>query len=149
MQGPLTNTEVRPADRLEALDREIRSWGRITRSMLQRRLLSLNLEGRLSLISGEERLIDSVGVAQRRKDGEIERVSIRFVRAGIFLEHGVGRGRKAGSPAARASKRVWLGHVLPIAVELLADRLAEGYADIVTAEASIRIPGILETKISR
>jgi hypothetical protein len=139
---------LRLADRLALLDKEIAAWGRLTRSQLIGQLLSLNLQGRLDA-KEEEYLENTINYHSKRQDGELERVSIRFARHGIYLERGVGKYRKVGSAAATAAARPWLAPILPGAVQALADRLSEGYADVVAAEASLRIPGVLETKISR
>lgn len=147
MPGPL-DPSPRLADRLAAVDQEIRAWGKLTRSHLVGQLLSLGLEGRAN-IAEEQHLEETVNYHTKRTDGELERVSIRFARHGIFLEHGVGKHREKGTIAASQAAKPWLIPILPGAVESLADRLAEAYSDVVAAEASLRIPGIMETKINR
>lgn len=121
-----------------------------------RQLMSLGLNSRAAMAAdtmvantGRDGLVDSVNYHTKKHDGEIERVSIRFAQHGIYLEHGVGRGRPAGSAAAAASAKPWLAPVLPQAVQNLADRLAEGYADVVSAEAALRVPGIIDVKIRK
>jgi hypothetical protein len=151
MEGPL-QPAPRLADRLEAVDKEIRAWGRITRSQAVGQILSLNLEGRaaaaLEKAKGDP-LFETVNYHSKRKGGELERVSLRFAAHGIFLERGVGKGRPVGSPAAELAAKPWLAPILPAAVEALADRLAEGYADVIAAEASLSVAGIIDTKISK
>jgi hypothetical protein len=147
MEGPL-QPAPRLADRLEAVEKEIRAWGRATKGELVSKLLSLGLEARADAAT-HKNLVNSVNYHSKKVGGEIERVSIRFARHGIYLEHGAGRGRPAGSPEANIAAKPWLAPILPGAVEDLADRLAEGYADVVAAEATIRVPGIIESKIRK
>lgn len=153
MEGPLQEPP-RLFERLEAVDKEIRAWGRMTRDESVRQLLSLGLESRAAIAAetqvantSGDGLVDSVNYHSKKRNGELESVSIRFLAEGLFLEKGVGRGRKVGSAAANAAAKPWLTPLLPAAVEDLANRLAEGYADVVAAESTLRIPGILETKI--
>ena len=159
--------QPRRGDRLESLDKEIRSWALLTKKQLLGKLTDMGLDDRTALARGvsrirfkrtragnsivekEKPLMKSVAFSLRRRDGEIERISFRFVRHGIFLEHGVGKGRPAGSSPAREHKAPWLSLVLPDAIEELADRLAEEYADIAIDELRFRIPGILEVQTKR
>jgi len=150
--APLTDEE-----RESVIDKEIRAWGRITRSQLIGQVLSLNLEGRAQaaidrLTNGEEAeqpLIDTINYHTKREDGILNRVAIRFARHGTYLERGVGKGRKVGSAAANRSAQPWLAPILPAAAEVLANRLAESYADVAAKEVVIRIPGLHETEIRK
>jgi len=83
----------------------------------------------------------------RKKEGELENVAFSFARHGIFLEHGVGRGRKKGSASASKHKQPWLEPLLPSRIEALASILAEKYADIAAEELRIIIPGVFESKV--
>lgn len=150
MAAPLLETP-RLGDQLDALEKEVRAWGRLTRDAHIRQLLSLGLESRAAAAEEGRRqsLADSVNYHSKKADGELERVSIRFERHGIYLEHGVGRGRPVGSAAAERYKKPWLAPVLPAAVQDLADRLAEKYADIIAEGATLRVPGIITSKISK
>ena len=139
--------QIRLADRLEGLDKEIRAWSRVTRKDLLFRLAALNLEERVRL-SDEVSLKKSLRAKIKKKSGEIERVAFSFARHGIFLEHGVGKGRPVGSAQANRYKKPWLSIVLPDAIENLADILEEEYADIIAAELKFVIPGIIDTKVS-
>lgn len=123
-------------------DKEVRAWARLTRKDLLFKLAGLNLVGRKKLIEGEKRLQQSIRTSVRKRDGDVESVGFSFARHGIFLEHGVGRGRKRNTAAAQAARHPWLSEVLPDAQENLADRIAEAYADIIEGEIRIIVPGI-------
>lgn len=142
------NPGPRLADRLEALDTEVRAWAQVTRRQLIQRVLSLNLRER-ALVAGDKRLRDSIGFSLRRKDGDIEAVAFSFPRKGVFLERGVGRYRPAGSTAAGAAARPWLQPTLPPAIDILATILSEEFADVAAAELRILVPGVIDTTISK
>lgn len=121
-------------DRLEEMDREIDAWRKLTVERLQRRLAALGLQER-------GKLMKSIRGSLRRRNFEIEKVAFSFARHGIFLEHGVGRGRPVESPQAEAAKKPWLSTTLPGQVDDLAVIIAEQYADITAAELRGIIPG--------
>lgn len=98
-------------------------------------------------VVGEVSLRKSLRSGTRRSQGEIERVYFRFARHGIFLEHGVGRGRPVGSAKAERLKRPWLSVVLPDEIDALADTLSEEYADVAANELRFLIPGIIDTRV--
>lgn len=139
--------EVRLADRLEQLDREVRTWARLTRKRLLFRIASLNLEERIRL-NGETSLRKDIRTSVRKKSGDIEKVSFIFPRQGIFLEHGVGKGRPVRSAQANRFKKPWISEEIPDAIEDLAEILAEQYADVAASELVFRIPGIIDTKVT-
>lgn len=143
------NPSPRLADRLEAMEKELRAWGQVTRRSLIQRVLSLNLRERGTLAEGEKRLKDSIGYSLRRKDGDVEAIAFSFPRKGIFLERGVGRSRPANSAAANAAARPWIEPTLPPAIEELAKILSEEYADIAAAELRIIVPGVINTTITQ
>lgn len=152
-------------DRLEALEKSLRGFGRTTRSELIMAASRLQLKDRAALVSRiryversgqikvqrEKPLVESIGSSIRKRGGDIDGVAFSFARHGIFLEHGVGKHRPKGSPAAaRLRAKIgapWLAPTLDGAVEKLADLLAEEYADIVAAEVVIKIPGVIDTSI--
>jgi len=134
--------------RYDQLEKELRAWTRVTKKKILFRIASLNLKDRVRL-ENEIKLTKSIKVSLRKKGGELEAVSFGFIRHGIFLEHGVGRGRPVGSPRANKSKKVWLKPSMEVAVEELADLLSEKYADIIAAELRILVPGIIDTKITK
>lgn len=140
------NPSPRLADRLEAMDKEIRAWALLTRKQLLFKLASLGLHERVQL-ANSIKLEKSLKSYIRKKGGDIETVAFSFARHGIFLERGVGKGRPVNSPQANHAAKPWLAPTLPKAVQSLADLLADEYADIVALEARIIIPGIIDTKI--
>jgi hypothetical protein len=142
------NKNVDP-ERIEAMDKEIRAWAQLTRKKLLFRLASLNLQERVGLLNELFSLRNSLGYRVDKHNGNIEKVAFTFPRHGIFLEHGVGKGRPVRSPKAQASKKPWLSVVLPDAIEELAEILAEEYADITAEKIRFLIPGVVDTTIKR
>lgn len=147
--------EIRLIDRLESLDREVKNWALLTRDRLHRRIMSLGLHGRMRVheslkrMDDDDSLEDSIGFYVKRFQGDIDAVAFTFVRHGIFIEHGVGRGRPVRSAQANLHKKPWLSAVLPGSVQDLADILAEEYADIAANDLRILIPGIIDTTIRK
>jgi hypothetical protein len=133
--------EIPLIDRLEAMDREIDAWRKMTVTKLQRRLATLGLNERAELIK-------SIKGSLRRRNLEIEKVAFSFARQGIFLEYGVGRGRPVRSAKAEAAKKPWLALTLPGEIDELAKILAEEYADITANELRGMIPGS-EVKVTK
>ncbi len=131
----------RLGDRLEEMDQAILDWAKLTRTKLRYRLAQLTMEDRV-------RLNKSIRHRLRKKSGEIEGVAFSFQRHGIFLEHGVGRGRKVGSEKAKRYRKPWLSTVLPAEMEALANLLVEQYADIAVEQIKLNIPGVIKTEIS-
>lgn len=134
------NPSPRLGDRLEAVLAEARMWGRITANDLRFRVASLTLSERSELET-------SIRSRVRAKDIDLESIAFSFPRHGIFLEHGVGRGRPAGSALARRYAKKWLGPTLDVGLEELADILEKEYADVAAGELRLFIPGIIDTKI--
>lgn len=134
-------------DRLEALDKELNAWSLMTRQKLLYRLASLNLK-ETARLKGSIKLVKSLRHKLRKRNGEIESIGFTFARHGIFLEHGVGKGRPIGSSKAAQYKKLWLKPVLEPSVEDLADLLEKQYSDILAAEVKINIPGVLTSKVS-
>jgi len=97
----------------------------------------------------DPKLLPSVKFNIRRSYGTVDYVGFRFARQGVYIEHGVGRGRPRGSAQAEAAKKQWISIVLPPRMEVLAEMLATEYADIAAAELRILVPGLIDTKISR
>lgn len=142
--------ETRVADRLEQLEKEARAWAQATQKSLAMRLLSLNLHERIAIAkSSHEKLQPSLRNTIRKNQGELDAISFSFARHGIFLERGVGKHRRVGTPAASQAAKPWLAPTFPQAIEELATILSERYADVIAAELRFLIPGIIDTRISR
>lgn len=160
------NIEIRLADRLEAMDLAIIEWAKASKARLLQALLRMGVQDRIKLaktvsrlkirrnqVGGDKLVNDPFLTASlryniRRKNQEIESVGFSFARQGIFIQHGVGKGRPAGSSAANRYKKPWLTDVLPLAVEELADILEDQHADIAAAALVMSIPGVLETRMN-
>lgn len=155
----------RLGDRIESLEKEARSWGRITRKKLLLRLLQLGIDdkiklaktqarlrkstdrsGKTSLIK-EEFLTKSLGSRIRKKQGDLEAVAFSFSRHGIFLEHGVGKHRPKGSSAASRAAKPWLEPVLSSSIDDLANILENEYADLAAETLRFNIPGVIDSTI--
>lgn len=151
--------------RYKALEESLKSFGTYTKQQLLFELAAMGLSERAALaksfskikykvrdgkvsVEREKPLYSSIGFGIKKKSGDIESLAFRFARHGIFLERGVGKYRPVNSPAAEAAERPWLGHILDNATDELADLLAEEFADIIAAEVVIRVPGVLDTKVS-
>lgn len=135
--------------RLEALDDTLKAFSQQTKEKLLRRLAALGVQKRAKLArkikEDDNPLVRSVKAGLRKKGGEPEKVFFSFSRTGIWIEHGVGKNRKKGSPAAKAAARKWISHVLPEAVEDLADLVEQEYADAVVGELRFILPGVIDT----
>lgn len=159
--------------RYKALDKSLREFSRDVRNRLKGRLALLGLKERSSLaksrsklkfkvkevekngvttrrvyVDKEQFLYKSIGARVKKKRGDLESIAFSFSRHGIFIEHGVGKYRPVRSSAAEKAKQVWLAPVLDKAADDLADLLADEFADIVAAELTIRVPGIIDTKVT-
>lgn len=151
----------RLADKLEALQQDVKGFARLTRQQLLFQLASYGLRDRLKVartvskirrgssaagkaqLEREEFLYKSLKTRVKQKDGNLEGIRFSFARHGIFFEHGVGRSRGIGSGNTKPNP--WLSVVLPKAIEELADLLEKEYGDIALSEIVINIPGIITT----
>ncbi|MCB0597771.1 MAG: hypothetical protein KDD28_27075 [Phaeodactylibacter sp.] len=158
--------QTRLSDRLDEMNKEVRQWGNLTKAQLIRQLMKMGLKEKVALsrsvsrlkiartaggdtsLKREEFLIPSLRSGIRKSRGHLDSVWISFERHGIFYERGVGKYRKVGSPEARAAAKPWLSVILPQRIEKLSRLLAEHYADIITAELRILIPGVIDTRIN-
>lgn len=138
------------AAQLKALDDEVKAWGQITRQTLLRKLAGLGLHERARLLKdGTEytALKKSIRYNLRKDNDVLIGVALSFARHGIFLERGVGKNRKVGTPAAAKAAKPWIAPTLPSAIQDLAQRLADEYADLAGEELKILIPGVINTKV--
>lgn len=155
-------------DQLAELDKEVRKFAVVTRRNLQKQVRTqmamtaarLSLRGRAAVAQyqrnqarsrqGDRKTLEkSIRYGLRKSGGVIDQVYFSFERHGIFFEHGVGKGRGTGTAEAEANAHPWLSVVVPMAIERLADLIADEYADVATAQIRINIPGIIDTDISK
>jgi hypothetical protein len=129
--------------RQEELRKEVKQWSRATKKQLLFRLNSLNLRERKK-IGDVKPLRKSLADTVTFRDRAVEKVAFSFVRHGIFLEHGVGKGRPVGSPQAKANAKKWLSEVIPEQFDELADIIQDQYGDIIEEELRLLIPGIVD-----
>jgi len=137
----------RLGDRLEQVIKEVRAWSNVTAKKMRYRIASLTLDERIRL-SQSLRLESSVKGRVNSRNLELERVSFRFLRHGIFLERGVGRGRPANSAAARRAAKPWIKPILDMEIDELADIISEEYADIGASLIVIKVPGVYDSQIT-
>jgi hypothetical protein len=148
---------------LKDINTAIKSWGNLTKNALAYRLSSLGIEERAhekkafsrlsarkmkdgkTVLVREQPLMPSLKVSYKQFYGQIDRVVVSFARHGIFVEHGVGKGRKKGS--ARARPRPWIAPIMRVQVPMLADVLARREADRVSGQLRFLVPGIIDIKI--
>jgi hypothetical protein len=152
--------------RLEAFNQALVSWSKETQDLLKSRLTGLGLDQRRALQRGSSRLrtasisklsntkrlvrdeylIQSIKYSIRRNGLEVDSVGFSFARHGIFLEAGVGKNRPKGS--GKESPKPWIAPVLDRQVQELSNIIGDGYADLITGELNIVIPGIYSTRIT-
>lgn len=140
------NPSPRLGDRIEAAIKATRAFTRANAKNIKMQVAALGLKDRVRLES-EVKLIDSIKGRVNAPQLELQRVAFGFARHGIFLERGVGKGRKVNSAEARAAARPWLSVTLPRIVKDLAELLTNEYAEVAVDEIKINVPGVISTKI--
>jgi len=129
-------------------------WAKYQAQRMRRQVGSLTLKDKHALrkaLSNKKNdpdykpLEKSIGSGKKKEFGQVTRVNFRFAKQGIYLEHGVGKGRRVRSAAARP--KPWLAPILNPAIEVLADLIAENYLDIADGEIKFFIPGITDRRI--
>jgi hypothetical protein len=129
------NQDVVPIrERLEAMDKEIRSWARLTKKALAYKVAGFNLE-------------ETITYTVRKRRGDLDSIAFGFAKHGIFIEHGVGRGRPVNSPKAIAAAQPWLDVVLPDATQELSNIIQEKYSDLIESELRLLVPGIIDVSL--
>lgn len=143
------------AEKFDKLNRDISDWGRYQSQKMQRLVGSLTLKDKHAVYKAArlkatdpsyKPLKPSIGGwSEKEKFGPVTSVKFRFRKHGIYLEHGVGRGRPVRSAAAKP--KPWLKPVLDPAIDTLAELVASNYADIAAGSIKLFIPGILDRRV--
>lgn len=141
-------------EKFEQLNKDVSAWAKYQAQQMQRRVGSLTLKDkhavqkaiRAAIKSNEYKpLQTSIGSALKKEFSQVTRVNFRFSKQGIWLEHGVGKGRRVRSAAA--NPKPWIAPILDPALDRLADLIADNYADISAGEIKFFIPGIIDRRI--
>lgn len=145
------------------LNNAIQQWGELTKNGLAYRLSLLGIQERASekkffsrisfkktttgsrYAAKEDPLQPSLNVGYNKFYGQIDRVKISFARHGIFLEHGVGKGRYKGR--GKEKPKPWIRPIMMVQVPVLADIVAKRDADRVAGQLKFLVPGIIDIKI--
>ncbi len=136
------------------LNEDVAGWAKHQAQRMRRQVGSLTLKDKHALrkaLANKKNdpdykpLEKSIGSGNKKNFGQVTRVNFRFAKHGIYLEHGVGKGRRVRTAAARP--KPWLAPILDPAIDELADLIAENYADIAGGEIKFFIPGITDRRI--
>lgn len=140
--------------RYDELNKEVSAWAKYQSQRMQRLVGSLTLSDKIAVYKSVRNAIKndeykplkiSIGSAIKKEFGQATRINFRFAKQGIWLEHGVGKGRPVRS--AKARPKPWLNPVLNPAIDTLADLISENYLDIAAGEIKFVIPGILDRRV--
>lgn len=129
---------------------ELRNWTKATQKQMLFNLASIGLHAKVNSknnASRQSQLAASIKGSVKMRGGDIDAIRFSFLYYGIFLEHGVGKGRKKDSSSALANKRPWIQKSLGRAYYVLADHIANNYADLAVGNIRIIVPGIINTTI--
>lgn len=116
---------------LEAIHAEAKSFA----TTIERKLVA-NVASEFTAGKGAGGLIRSLRGRVRLRSGEVIGVGISMARHGVFVEKGVGRGRKKGS--GRERPHPWFSPIVDPELEAFANRLQEAFALTVTNNLYIK-----------
>lgn len=138
----------------DVLNEAVAGWAKTQAAAMRRAVGSLSLKDKHALRKQAwaeakdptyKPLQRSIGFGLRKDYGQVSRINFRFSRQGIFVEHGVGKGRPVRS--AKGNPRPFITPVLSPALDVLADLLAENYADAAGGSIKFFIPGIISRRV--
>lgn len=136
-------------EREKALNASVLKWSRATRKDLMFQIAKMSFEERAAA-TNEQRLRETKNVKAgvKREDGFPARVNFRFPIQGMWVELGVGNQRPKGSAKAKSMARPWISTALEPQLTVLADQLADAYADIVSEQVALNVPGYMRSTIT-
>lgn len=138
----------------EELNQSAKEWAKQNALRMQRLVGSLTLRDKLAVYKAVRQAIHnkeykplapSIGAGIRKEAGQVNRINFKFSKHGIYLEHGVGKGRPVRSSSARP--KPWIKPILDSGLDELAELLSNDYADIAAGEIKFFIPGIIDRRI--
>lgn len=139
----------------EQLNKDVLDWAKYQSQRLKRQVAGVTLKDKHAIYksarlarldSSYKPLEKSIGSNLKKDFGAVSRINFRFSKQGIWLEHGVGKGRNVRT--ANARPKPWLANTLDPAIDKLADLVAKNYADIAGGEIKFFIPGILDRRVT-
>ena len=138
----------------EQLNADVKAWAKYQSQRMQRLVGSLTLKNKIAVYKSVrnalknkeyKKLNPSIGSALKKEFGQVNRINFRFAKQGIWLEHGVGKGRPVRS--SKAIPKPWLAPILDPAIDELAELIAANYLDIAAGEIKFLIPGIVDRRV--
>lgn len=139
----------------DQLNKDVSQWAKYQSQRMARLVGSLTLKDKVAVYKAIRNAIKnaeykplkpSIGSAIKKEFGQVSRINFRFAKQGIYLEHGVGKGRRVRS--ANARPKPFLAPILDSAIDDLADLIAENYLDVAAGEIKFFIPGILNKRVT-
>lgn len=106
----------------QQLIEEVGKWNRQKQQQMRMNIAMLTTKGK-----GE--LLASLRAMRKVRGGEIEGTSFRFVRHGVFVQKGVGRGNRINDSGRKRKPKDWFNKEIEN-IEDLADMVAAYRADI-------------------
>lgn len=141
-------------EQYEKLNQAAKEWAKLNATKMRQLVGSLTLRDKIAVYKAVRNAIKnkeykplstSIGGGIRKEAGAVNRINFKFSKHGIYLEHGVGKGRRRGS--ATANPKPWIAPILDGALDELAGILSGEFADIAAGEIKFFIPGIIDRRI--